>query len=255
MVLVLASALCLPAAHAEEHVATHDGSSEIGMSQRLLTPTADSAPGLILGTRVWSLPLAVGTRLVAPLGDHVTVLGDVALAGLPPGGGASAAVRLHILRSGPESWGLAAQVQSMAGAYYRGGEGRGGVAHALTVVVSSPMRAVRVHLGSALHTMPGSEFDEGALQAREYDLANPQVAAFLAAEYSWQHLGVFTELLWGGIGADEGWDSAFAALVGGKMRLGRSELVIGVGVLVNRFGSGQETYLPVPPIAMHTIAF
>jgi hypothetical protein len=182
-------------------------------------------------------------------------MGDVALAGLPPGGGASAALRLHILPSGPQSWGVAVQAQSLAGVYFSGGEDSGGMAHALGLVVSSPVRAARIHVGGALHTMPGSEFDEGQLEAREYDLANPQVAAFLAAEYGGQRFGVFTEILWAGIGADEGWDSAFAAVVGGTMRFRRSELVIGAGVLVNRFGSGQENFLPAPPMALYAIAF
>lgn len=232
----------------------HDGADRRArLHGALLSPTADAARGLEVGVLASLRPAAGGGHIAFPAGNRMTVLLTGMLAGAPTGFGGSAAVRLHLRHTDAARWGLAVQAQSMAGVLFQRGEGSGGAAHALALVISSPVRPTRVSLGAALHTMPGSEYQAGWARARDYDLDNPQVTTFVAAERTGRRLGVFAELLWIAMGADEGWDSVLAATAGCKLLLGRSTLSVGAGILVERFGSGRASTRPFPPLATLTV--
>ena len=61
-------------------------------------------------------------------------------------------------------------------------------------------------------------------------------------------VGIFMELVWAAIGADQGWDSAFAGLIGSKFIFSKTSLKLGAGLFVWKFGSGNPSILPAPPI-------
>lgn len=215
----------------------------------LLVPTADAAPGLILGGFASASPVAAGGLATLPVGWHLSVTLGGGLAADPPGLGGAAALRVHLRPTTVDRWGLALQARSMGGVVIFNGEDRAELAHALALVASSPVRPARIHLGVALHTMPGSEYEEGWDNPEDYDLDNPQVAAFAAAEHMGRHLGLFAEALWAGIGADDGWDSVLTAVVGARLRVGRTTVLeVGTGIFVERFGSGRANLLPFPPV-------
>lgn len=215
-----------------------------------LVPSADAAPGVVLSGMALAYPASGGASVMLPLGTRMTAILGGLLAGYPPGAGGAAALRIHLRHTDVERWGLAVQAQTMGAVVFLFGEGAGGTSCSLALVASSPIRPARIHLGVALHTMPGSEYEPGWEQSRDYGFDNPQVAAFVAGERTGRRLGIFAEALWAGIGADDGWDSTLASLLGGRLYLGRrTALDVGVGVILTRFGSGRTDVAPLPPLA------
>lgn len=214
----------------------------------LLVPTADPAPGVDLGISMLSFPASAIGHLAFPLFSRATVILDGGLSGYPVGFGGSVALRLHLRKPNAEHWGFAVQAQSALGVLFSGGEGGGGFVNALELVVSSPIKATRIHFGGALHTMPGSEYEPGWEEAKEYDFKNPQTSTFISWEHKGKRAGIFTEIIWMAVGADDGWDSALVGLIGGKFTLGRTNLKLGTGILIEKFGSGRFRILPAPPV-------
>jgi hypothetical protein len=218
----------------------------IGHYEGLLTPTADSvkaANGYLL-----TFPVAGAAQVSFPITRRSTVGLYAGGSGYPAGLLGSVYMRIHILRPDRQRWGLATQVQSGAAFSFSSGEGNGGVVHAVTLVVSSPIKAARINFGAAVHTMPGSEFQPEWDEAKDYDFRNPQPTFFISASYAFRRVSLFNEFLWIAPGADDGWDSLLADIIGVDFMLGKTKLKVGTGLLIRRFGSTNPLTLPIPPV-------
>lgn len=214
----------------------------------LLVPTADVASPSAVGGYFLTFPTGLAGQFAFSISNHATVLLYGGVLGFPPGFLASPALRIHLLRPSQKKWGLAVQAQSGVGVTFWGGEGGGGNFNALELVASSPLKPSRIHFGMALHTMPGSEYKTGWKRAKKYDFRNPQSTLFISGEHRFEKVAFSTELIWIAINADEGWDSAFAGLIGVDFSFGRTSLKVNTGVFTYRFGSGNPNTLPVPPV-------
>lgn len=246
-VLVCAGLLAGVPAHAQERP-RHE------LTSGLLVPNADLIHGVVVQGHAFSVPAGLAGGLAFSLRDRVTLFAHAG-AGYYPSilyTGAQAGLKLHVRRTAVDRWGVALQAQSMAGVELTS-EPRGGTAHALALIVSSPIRRARLHAGGALHTMPGSEFEQGWADARDYDLSNPQATVFLAGDVSGQRLGAFAEVVWAAVDADDGWDSVLVGTVGGKLVLGRWVMKLGAGLVEWRFLSGSSRLLPAPPVLSMTL--
>lgn len=214
----------------------------------IFLPSADDASGLSIGAGMILFPPGVNGKIAFPFADRTTILFDAGLLMYPPGFGSSGALRFHILKPTSQEWGIALQLQSLAGFAFWSGEGNGGFINAVEFIVSSPIKCNRINSGFALHTMPGSEFEPGWEKAKKYDIKNPQSTFFISFEHTGKRFSIFSENIWAAIGADEGWDSGFASLLGCKIFLGKTKLKIGAGIAIQRLGTVNPITLPIPPI-------
>jgi hypothetical protein len=190
------------------------------------------------------------------IGGRVTLAAFVGFSTIPTaasGALASGLVKVHVLRPDERRWGLAGQLQWVGGGAVTEGDGEaGGAAGSVTaaqLIASSPLRRFRTHLGVALHTLPGSGYSPGDYGAQLYDFENLQTTIFVSAEKRITTRGsVFAEWIWGAAGADGGYDSAAVLLLGGQLRRGHTYYKLVIGALATQFGSGFETYVPIPPL-------
>lgn len=219
----------------------------------ILLPSADDTPEVGVGVSMILFPPGAGGKIAFPFTNKTTILFDAGLLIYPPGFGISGACRFHILKSSSQKWGIALQLQSLAGFAFWGGEGGGGVINAVELIASSPIKRNRINLGFALHTMPGSEFKPGWEKAKKYDFKNPQPTFFISFEHTGKRLGLFSENIITAIGADDGWDSGFASLMGCKILMGKAKFKVGTGLTIQRFGTVNPIILPIPPIILISI--
>lgn len=216
----------------------------------MLLPSADEAPELSVGVSMLSFPPGASGKIAFPFLSRATILIDAGLLIYPSGFGISGASRFHILKTSSRKWGVALQLQSLAGFAFWGGEGGGGVINAVELIASSPIKSNRINFGFALHTMPGSEFKPIWEKAKKYDIKNPQPTLFISFEHTGKRLGLFSENIIAAIGADDGWDSGFASLLGCKILIGKAKFKIGTGIAIQRFGTVNPITLPIPPIIL-----
>jgi hypothetical protein len=217
----------------------------------LLIPTADPVQNTSVDIYLLMFPPTAIGEFMIPLGDPMTIIfyGGYSVFGSQGHGViASASLKANIYPPNEKRWGVAAQAQWIGGGAIMRGAGGGGSITAIELMVSSPVRASRVHFGTALHTLPGSEFPGG-----RYDFTNPQTTLFLSGEHLIRQTSLFIEILWVAVGADEGYDSRLVALMGGKFKLGPAHLKAGTGILLNQFGSKYIELLPAPPILALTL--
>lgn len=214
----------------------------------LLTPTADPAPCTSLGVSVLSFPVGGVGQISFPAARWLTASLYGGLSGYPAGFIGSAYLRAHILRPDTSHWGLAAQAQSGIASVFSGGEGDGGFVNAVALTLSSPMKPTRINIGAALHTMPGSEYQAGWENPKDYDFKNPQPTLFVSGGHTFRRSTISTEFLYIAPGADDGWDSVVAGILGGEFSISRAKLKIFTGILVQKPGTANPRFLPVPPI-------
>lgn len=219
----------------------------------ILVPTADPASQPTVSGYLLAFPVGGVGRISFPITRRVTTSVYGGLSGYPAGLLGLASLRAHLVHPDSTRWGLAGQAQYGAATVLSGGEGTGGIVSGIALVASSPMKATRVSLGAALHTMPGSEFQPGWENAKDYDFKNPQPTFFVSGGHTFRKNTVFTELVWIAPGADEGWDSVIAGILGGEFSLGRAKLKVGTGLFVQKPGTINPRALPVPPIVVLAI--
>jgi|GEM_PF-2203549 len=221
----------------------------------LLVPTADVVLRPTSDVYFLILPAGGIGQISFPVTRWVTTSLYGGVFGYPQGFFGSAYLRVHLLRPNATRWGLALQTQSGMAVAFPGGEGNGGAVSGIAIVVSSPMRPTRVSFGTALHTMPGSEFKPGWEKAKNYDFRNPQPTFFLSGGHTLRRVSVFTEVLWIAPDADDGWDSLIAGLIGSGFSFGRTNLKVGTGLLLRKPGTMSLSTLPVPPVVALTTRF
>lgn len=214
----------------------------------ILLPTADNVSEINFGADVILFPPGVNGKIAFPFINKATILFDAGLLIYPPGVGGSTSLKLIVLEPTSKKWGIAIQLQSLAGIAFWGGEGGGGIINAVEFIISSPIKSNRVNFGFVFHTMPGSEFKPGWEKAKKYDFKNPQSTVFASFEHTGKRFGIFSENIIAAIGADEGWDSAFASILGCKISLKKIKLKIGTGIAIKRLGTTGQLTLPLPPI-------
>lgn len=215
-----------------------------------LVPTADPLRSTTLAAYVLTLPPSLLAHASFPVGGPFSAFVYAGYLWFPEviGAAASGALKAVIFEPRLDRWGAAVQAQWIGGAAIWRGEGSGGTVGALELVASSPVRRTRVHLGAALHTMPGNEYEAGWTEAKRYDIENPQIALSLAAEHAFGRWSVGAEAIWGGIGADEGTDSVLGALAGVRYARGRFALRAGAGIAVDDFGTSRPAAVLAPPL-------
>jgi len=214
----------------------------------LLVPTADPVQSLTIKGYLATFPVGAVGQVSFPITRYLTGSVYGGISGYPAGFLGSVYLKAHILQPDSRHWGLAAQAQWGVATVFSGGEGSGGMVSALELAVSSPVKPTRVHFGAVLHTMPGSEYKAGWENAKDYDFKNPQPTVFASFGHTFKNVTIFAEAFWVAMGADEGWDSVFATVLGGSFPVGRGKLKIASGVLIERFRSSNPRTLPVPPI-------
>lgn len=219
-----------------------------GVYGGILVPMADPARQPVVSGYLLTLPAGGAGQVAVPISHRMTASLYGGFFGYPAGFFGSAFLRGHILRTDSTRWGLAIQAQSGAAVAFSGGEGEGGIVNGIAIVASSPMKPTRVNFGAALHTMPGSEYQTGWRNSKRYDFKNPQPTFFVSGGHTFRRSTVFTELLWIAPGADDGWDSVIAGIIGGEFSIGRARLKLGTGLLMQKPGTINPRTLPVPPI-------
>jgi hypothetical protein len=223
-----------------------------------LTSTADPLTQTVLTGYVLGLPAALVGQLAVPVyrGSGIVLTGGYLFW---PGSGflASPLVRLQLLIPTVSRPGIVLLGGGIYGVAWSGGESLGAASiEGVQLVASSPIRRFRLHIGGALHTMPGSEFSPGDQDAKRYDWKNPKVAMTVLGELRLaRSVRVFAEGLWAGIGADEGFDSVATALAGVEFDWKAGRLRLASGLFADRVGAGESRFLPVPPMAAFAYAF
>lgn len=218
-----------------------------------LTSKADPLTRPVLTGYVLSIPAAHVGQAAIPVHHGSGVVLTAGYVFWPViGFFAAPLVRLQIICPDEARPGVVLLAAWVFGAAYTGEGGAGAKIEAAQLVVSSPVRRLRFHVGAALHTMPGSEFspEEQDARPRPYDWDNPQVAATLLAEIqATRRMRVFMEGFWAGIGADEGFDSIAILLAGIEWSWTRTHLKLATGIFTDQAGAKGGERLPVPPIA------
>lgn len=212
---------------------------------------ADPVGGPVLSAHLLTFPPALIAQAAFPIAGRfagVATAGYSWFPGEAQGALGSGLLRAEIARPTEEKWGVVLLAGWIGGATTVRGDFDAASISGLQLVASSPVRALRLHAGAALHTMPGQSYDSESGRSETYDFGNPQPSLFLSGDFSTRRVRFQVETMWFGIGADEGWDSSILALGGVEVPVGRALLRFATGVYVGSPVTSGSSGWPVPPL-------